>query len=85
MKTFEGEENDTTVKALSSVMHSYIRSKRTPFQCQLAVTVHGQTRSREIIDILKKGDLGIVMMMSSTFTRHGRSLMLSQVTCVDSN
>ena len=59
MKTFEGEENDTTVKALSCVMHSYITSKRTAFQCQLSVTVYGLTRSREIIDILKKVGLGI--------------------------
>ena len=59
MKTFEGEENDLTVKELSPVVHSCIISKRTPFQCQLSVTVQGLTRSREIIDVLKKFGLGI--------------------------
>lgn len=50
---------DTQIAALSSLLFAFITGKRTQFQANLSVTIHGLTRSREIIDILKKFALGI--------------------------
>lgn len=50
---------DPTIFALTSLLLSYITGKRTPFQVKLSVMLHGLTRSREIVDILKKFSLGI--------------------------
>lgn len=51
--------DDPQVVALSSLLFSFITGKRTSFQANLSVTLHGLTRSREIIDILRKFALGI--------------------------
>ena len=47
------------IAALSSLLFSFISGKRTTFQANLSVTLHGLTRSRKIIEILKKFGLGI--------------------------
>ena len=50
---------DPEVVALSSLLFSFITGNHTPLKIKLSMTVHGLTRSREIIDLLKKFSLGI--------------------------
>ncbi|KAG0723754.1 hypothetical protein GWK47_042017 [Chionoecetes opilio] len=53
------DQNDPAVLALISLLTSYITGKRTSFKVKLAVTLHGLTQSREIIDLMHKFSLGI--------------------------
>ena len=50
---------DPSIKVLSSLLMSFVTSKRTPFKVNLSVLIHGLTRSREIIDLMKKFSLGV--------------------------
>ncbi len=72
------------ITALSSLLFSFITGKRTPFQANLSVTIHGLTRSREIIDILKKFALGIsykdVLALYEAWAVHD---IKSNTTCPD--
>ena len=65
---------DPEVVALSSMLFSFIAGKHTPLKIKLAMTVNGLTRSREIIDLLKKFSLGIsyqdVLYLYATWTKH---------------
>ena len=45
---------DPEAVALSSLLFSFITGKHTPLKIKLSMTVHGLTRSHEIIDLLKK-------------------------------
>lgn len=57
-----GELQDKTkpeLEALSSIMLSYINRMRTVTKINMSVTLHGLTRSREIIDIMSKSGIGI--------------------------
>ena len=51
--------DDPQVAALSSLLFAFITGKRTSFQVNLSVTLHGLTRSREIVDVIRKFGLGI--------------------------
>jgi hypothetical protein len=51
--------DDPSLVALASVLKSYMSGIRTPFQVKLSVTMHGLTRSREIVDLLKRFSFGI--------------------------
>ena len=53
--------DDPEIVALSSLLFSVITGKRTSFQAKLLTTLHGLTRCREIIDLMKKFSLGICM------------------------
>ncbi|KAG0725586.1 hypothetical protein GWK47_038368 [Chionoecetes opilio] len=53
------DQKDPAVIALTSLLTSYITGKRTSFKVKLAVTLHGLTRSRKIIDLMHKFSLGI--------------------------
>ena len=48
-----------SVRAIASILTSYVTGKRTTFETNLSVLLHGMTESREIIDILHKDGLGI--------------------------
>lgn len=56
---YEDNILDPSVQAIASILLSYITGKRGSFQTKLSVTLHGLTRSREIVDILNKFSLGI--------------------------
>ena len=66
--------NDPQIAALSSLLLSFITGKRSSFQASLSVTLHGLTRSRELVDILKKFALGIsyqdVLNLYDTWAMH---------------
>lgn len=59
MQNFEECSRDPVIHALASLLLSYVTGKSSVFQTQLSVTLHGLTRSREILDILRKFSLGI--------------------------
>ena len=59
MQNFEESSRDPLIHALASLLLSYITGKSSVFQTQLSVTLHVLTRSREILDILRKFSLGI--------------------------
>ena len=65
---------DPEVVALSSLLFSFITGKHIPLKIKLSMTVHGLTRSREIIDLLKKFSLCIsyqdVLNLYATWTEH---------------
>ena len=71
---------DPEVVALSSLLFSFITGKHTPLKIKLSMTVHGLTRSREIIDLLKKFSLGIsyrdVLNLYATWTKHDMEKMM---------
>ena len=50
---------DSHVFALASLLKSYTTGKRNVFKTKLSCTLHGLTRSRELIDLTKKLGLGI--------------------------
>ena len=50
---------DPTKIMLSSLLKSYISRKRTQMKVRLSVTIHGLTRSRELVDLLRTFGLGI--------------------------
>ncbi|KAG0711349.1 hypothetical protein GWK47_020778 [Chionoecetes opilio] len=55
-----GEDHqDPAVLALTSLLTSYITGKQTLFKVTLALTLHGLTQSREIIDLMLKFSLEI--------------------------
>ena len=45
--------------AITSILTSYITSRRTSFTTNLSVMIHGLTKSKEVVDILHKEGLGI--------------------------
>ena len=47
------------VYAIASLLQSFITRKRTNFQVQLTNIIYGLTRSRELVDVMKKMGLGI--------------------------
>ena len=65
---------DPEVVAVSSLLFSFITGKHIPLKIKLSMTVHGITRSREIIDLLKKFSLGTsyqdVLNLYATWTKH---------------
>ena len=71
---FSGSCLDPEVVVLSSLLFSFTAGKHTPLKIKLSMTVHGLTRSREIIDLLKKFSLGIryrdVLNLYATWTKH---------------
>ena len=60
-------DDSPTVHSVASILTSYITGKRTTFTTNMAVTLHGVAKSREIIDIMHKDGLIIsyndVMML----------------------
>ena len=76
--------NDPQIAALSSLLLSFITGKRSSFQASLSVTLHGLTRSRELVDILKKFALGIsyqdVLNLYDTWAMHD---IEANTTCPD--
>jgi len=73
-QNFEESSRDPVVHAFASLLLSYITGKSSAFQTQLSVTLHGLTRSREILDILKKFSLGIsyksVLQLYDSWAKH---------------
>jgi len=47
------------VRSIASITTSYITGKRTTFEINLSVLLHGLTKSREIVDLMHKDGLGI--------------------------
>ena len=47
------------VRALASMLTSYVTGKHTAFMTNISVTIHGMTKSREIADLLDKEGMGI--------------------------
>ena len=58
-KDFDENCTSPEIASLSSLPHSFISGSRSSFQTNLSMTIHGLTRSREIIDLMKKFALGI--------------------------
>lgn len=52
-------DDSPSVRSIASILTSYIAGKRTVFETNLSVTLHGMTKTKEIIDTLHKVDLGI--------------------------
>ena len=50
---------DPSILTLASLLRSHISGKRSNFKARLSCTIHGMTRSRELVDLLRK--LGIVI------------------------
>ena len=59
-KTFE---NDPNVSALSDLLLSLINGKRTLDKTQLAITIHGLTRNKELVQLLHKFGLLIMIQL----------------------
>ena len=70
-KTFE---NDPNVSALCDLLLSLINGKRTLFKTQLAITIHGLTRNKEVVQLLHKFGLAIsyndTIDLESTWAYH---------------
>eukprot|EP00794_Sanderia_malayensis_P017851 gene17851-19634_t len=58
-KDFDENCKSPEIASLASLLYSFISGNRSSFQTKLSMTIHGLTRSREIIDLLKKFSLGI--------------------------
>ena len=60
-------DNSPRVQAIASILTYYITANMTAFTTNLSITLHGLTKSRELIDIMHKEGLGIsyddVMML----------------------
>ena len=73
-KDFSGPCENPVVNSISSILESLIKRRRTSFQTQLSVTVHGLTRSKEIVDLLKRFGLGIsyndVLNLHEAWAKH---------------
>jgi len=52
-------DDSPSVRSIASILTSYITGKRTAFEINLSVLLHGLTKSREIVDIMHKDGLGI--------------------------
>ena len=52
-------DDNPSVWTIGSILTSYITGKRTSFEVNLSVLLHGLTKSREIVDLLHKDGLGI--------------------------
>lgn len=52
-------DDNPPVRSIGSILTSYITEKRTAFEVNLSVLLHGLTKSREIVDLLHKEGLGI--------------------------
>ena len=63
-----GNCNDASVVTIASLISSLITGKRTLSKSKLGLTLHGLTRSREIIDILHK--LGISISYNDVLNLH---------------
>ncbi len=51
--------DEPDILSIASLISSFVTRKRTAMKTLLSVTIHGLTRSREIVDILNKLSLGI--------------------------
>ena len=58
-KDFDENCTSPEIASLSSLLYSFISGSRSSFQTNLSMTIHGLTRSHEIIDLMKKFALGI--------------------------
>ncbi len=58
-KKIDPDYEDPAIHALASLLFSYITGKKCSFLVQMSVTLHGLTRSRELVDLLKSFALGI--------------------------
>ena len=47
------------VRAITSILTSYVTSKRTAFITNLSILIHGLTKNKEVVDLLHKEGLGI--------------------------
>ena len=47
------------VRSIASILTSYITGRRTAFETNLTILLHGMAKSREMVDILHKDGLGI--------------------------
>ena len=74
VNTFDGPVDNPVIRSISSILEGLITRQRTSFQTQLAITMHGLTRSREIIDLLKSFGLGIsyndVLSLHEAWAKH---------------
>jgi len=52
-------DDNPKVRSIASILTSYITGKRTTFETNLTVLLHGMTKSREIVDILHNDGIGI--------------------------
>eukprot|EP00794_Sanderia_malayensis_P000931 gene931-241_t len=58
-KDFDENCKSPEIASLASLLYSFISGNLSSFQTKLLMTIHGLTRSREIIDLMKKFSLGI--------------------------
>eukprot|EP00112_Aurelia_sp_Birch-Aquarium-sp1_P007232 Seg1787.9 transcript_id=Seg1787.9/GoldUCD/mRNA.D3Y31 product="hypothetical protein" protein_id=Seg1787.9/GoldUCD/D3Y31 len=58
-KDFDEDCTSPEIASLSSLLYSFISGNRSSFQTNLSMKIHGLTRSREIIDLMRKFSLGI--------------------------
>jgi len=47
------------VRSIASIITSYVTGKRTTFEINLSVLLHGLTKNRKIVDLMHKDGLGI--------------------------
>jgi len=52
-------DDSPSVRSIASILTSHITGKRTTFEVNLCVFLHGLTKSREIVDLMHKDGLGI--------------------------
>ena len=52
-------DTDPIVQSIGSIITSYVRGEQTTFVTNLAILIHGMTKSKELIDILHKDGLDI--------------------------
>ena len=57
--SFGGNCTSLEIASLSSLLYSFINGNRSAFQTNLSMIIHGLTRSRKILDLMKRFALGI--------------------------
>ena len=74
VNTFDGPVDNPVIRSICSILEGLITRQRISFQTQLLGTMHGLTRSREIIDLLKSFGLSIsyndVFSLHEAWTKH---------------
>ena len=52
-------DDSATLRTIASILTSYITGNHTSFQTNIAVMLHGLTKSREVVDVMHQHGLGV--------------------------
>ena len=52
-------DDSATLRTIAPILTSYITGNHTSFQTNIAVMLHGLTKSREVVDVMNQHGLGV--------------------------